>query len=258
MHRLSAGWSLKGPVYSFLANCTYNLVYLGGMDSNFETSFIPQQPLLKLEGARARREPINFAVLLALIIFFTVSAVAGGMFAYKASIDARVNKKQNQLDEAENKIDIAGINSLKQISAQVNLAKTLVDKHAAFSGILDLIEAGTAQNIAYTALSFSNEAKAPAIILSGQAPSYMAAYYQGLAWQKQKFVKSATLGGMMIDEKTSLVTFNISLQVDPAAYNYVRLFKDTQVPPALPTTQPASAASPLSPASPINPNSPSN
>ena len=120
------------------------------MANNFDTSFIPQQPLLKVEGVKRRNEPVNFALVLALVIFVVALVVAGGTYFYKTSIDREVLEKAQALEEAEKSLAINDIELYKRVDTRLSAAKSLLAGHNVFLIILDLLEESAAQNIGLT------------------------------------------------------------------------------------------------------------
>jgi hypothetical protein len=186
------------------------------MANQFETAFIPQQPILRVEGAPRPSEPVNLALVLSLVVFFVTIAVGVGVYLYRAQVDKRVVQKTVQLQEAEKDFNIDEITTYKRIDSRLSLAKKLVDEHIISSVAFDLLESSVAQNVGLTALSFTKDAKGNSIDLSGQAPSYAAVYFQIESWRAMRSkITSVEPSPMSLEEKTGIVTFSVKLTVDP-------------------------------------------
>ncbi len=225
------------------------------MANVFETSFIPQQPILKVEGGSHRREPLNAALILALILFFVSVTVAGGVYFYGLQVDKRVVAKATALEAAEKFFNIDEINTYKRVDVRLGTAKKLVDSHALFTVILNLFEAQATQNVALSSLSYTRVGKDITVLISGQATNYAAVYSQGEAWRAAApFVEKVEMNQLMLDDQTGIVTFTSKLTLDPsyAEALHVSTVNSAPVPenpkPALPPLPPG--ASPASSALP--------
>ena len=194
------------------------------MVNQFDTSFIPQQPLLKIEGASGRRETINFALIIALIIFFTSIAVTAGLYVYRLQVDKRVLADEQALDAAEKYFSIDEINTYKRADVRLSVAKELVDNHTISSVVLDLLENSTAQNVGLTSFSFGKGDAGISISLLGQAPSYSGVYFQAESWRAmQPMIKSVEVSSMNLDDKTGIVAFGVSMNIDPQYLEFARV-----------------------------------
>ncbi|HEY9585974.1 MAG TPA: hypothetical protein VJJ02_05320 [Candidatus Paceibacterota bacterium] len=219
------------------------------MNNSLDTSFIPQQPLLKVEGSLRRREPVNIALILALVIFFTSLTVAMGFYIYKASIEKRVTTLEKQLESKEANLKIGDIDRYKTIDARLSLAKRLLQEHVAFSGVLTLLEKVTSQDIGWTKLSYFTDQNSglTALNLNGEAPNYSAVYAQAESWRHaQPSIKSVEIGMPSLDFVSGIVTFDAKLTIDEGSTNYARLIKEDEVSLSEQETTPPGSATEIS------------
>lgn len=194
------------------------------MANQFETDFIPQQPILRIEGTPRSGESVNLALILALIIFFVTIAVSVGAYLYRAQVEKRVYEKSLLLQEAEKDFNIDEIDIYKRIDSRLTLAKKLVDEHTISSVAFDILESSVAQNIGLTSLAFSKDSKGNFINITGQAPSYAAVYFQAESWRALRpKIMSVEVAAMALEEKNGIVTFSMKLLVD------ARYFESLQV-----------------------------
>ena len=208
------------------------------MDNSLDTSFIPQQPLLKVEGSLRKKEPVNVGLVLAFIIFFVALATYGGMYLYKTSIEQRVLALGQELQTKEANLKTDYINRYKDIDVRLKLAKKLLNDHSAFSAILTLLGKITAQNIGWTSLSYALDPKDGLIHvnLTGQAPSYSAVYAQAEAWRAKgsavvalDALKGVEVSMPALDPASSLVTFSAKLLIDPSYAKYTPVVIPTEM-----------------------------
>ncbi len=191
-----------------------------------ETTFMPQQPLLRVEGGSRRSEPINLALVVANIIFFVTLSVAGGMYFYKAKLDKEVLAKGQQLADQEKKFNIDEITVYKNLQTSLTAAKKLVDSHTIFSVILDTIESHAAENVGLTSFDYKKEDAGIKLSVSGQAPSYAAVYFQIEEWRKTPHVKKVNVVSLALDEHTSVVAFSATIDIDPSYLDYAQVLQE--------------------------------
>lgn len=196
------------------------------MNNSFDTSFIPQQPLLRVEGSLRRRESVSFALVLALVIFFLSLGLSGGVYFYKTIVDKRVLVLEKQLESKEASLKIDDIERYKAIDARLDIAKKLLLGHTAFSSILDLLEKITARDVGWTALSYGIDDKDGSIVLSlsGQTSSYDAVYNQAQSWRGiPMLLKKVDVDMPVIRPENGIVTFGAKLVIAQDYVKYARL-----------------------------------
>jgi hypothetical protein len=187
------------------------------MANQFETSFIPQQPLLKVEGVSHRKESINFSVVFSIIILIASGVIAGGLYFYRTQVDNRIHQAQKDLAEAEKYFSIDEIHKYQQANMRLSVAKTLVHQHTINSVILDFLEGSTAVNVGLTSFGAVKDGTGYHVSLNGQAPSYSGVYFQVEKWRAmQPTVRGVTMGSLGLDEKNGIVTFSLVLDIDPS------------------------------------------
>jgi|GEM_PF-2245991 len=199
------------------------------MPNQFDTSFIPQQPLLRVEAVRGRHEPLNFALVLALILFFVVLITAGGIYFYSRSIDARILARSTELANLEETLDSSSIAEYKDIESRINNAKVVVRDHSVFSVILALLESGAADNIGLTRLVSSARENKFFVNIGGVGPSYQSVYFQLETWRRiSPLVLGVDLSEISLEDKTGLVVFNAKIEIKPELMKYSGVYQTIQ------------------------------
>ncbi len=212
---------------------------------NFETSFVPQQPLLKVEGVSRPREPLNLSLIISLLIFFATLSVCGGAYFYKDSVDRQVEEKGKELLSAERLFEVDKINTYKTLQTTLGTAKSLADEHTIFSLIFDLLEARAASNIGLTALGFAMDGERTTLSLTGQAPTYVAAYFQVQKWREAKpMVESAEVTSLFLDELSGIVSFTVKVTLDPKTLGYARMLAASSAGKKSPPSNPVESTLP--------------
>lgn len=196
------------------------------MTNQFETAFVPQQPLLRVEAGQRPRVPLDLALIVSLIVFFVTLAVAGGAFFYKQQVDKQVISRGEDLKAAEALFDTGKISTYKELQVKLTTAKTLVDSHTIFSLIFDLIETKAATNIGLTSLTFGQEGNSGdvSLLLTGQAPSYEAVYFQMQKWRESKpVIKSVDMTSLSLEEASGIVSFSVKIALDAKTIGYANM-----------------------------------
>ena len=224
------------------------------MANFFETSFVPQQTLVKVEaGGVGRREPLNVALVAALIIFFVTVAVAGGMYFWEKNTIQKKDAAGKELAAMEKNFDINKINSYKSLQSTLRNAKTLVDNHMIFSALLDNIEKNAAENIGLTSLGFDSVNDKSSLVLSGQATSYKAVYFQVQTWRGMKpLFQSVEVSSLSLSEMSGIINFSAKIDVDTKSLAFQKYLADSKTAPiaaVVPAVNNGAIAAPTSPLS---------
>ncbi len=226
------------------------------MANQFETSFVPQQPLLKVEAGQRPRVPLDLALIVSLIVFFVTLAVAGGAYFYKQQVDKQVLSRGEDLKAAEALFDTSKISIYKELQVKLTTAKTLVDSHTIFSLIFDLIETKAATNIGLTSLNFGQEASngEVSLLLTGQAPSYEAVYFQVQKWRESKpVIKNVEVTSLLLEETSGIVAFGVKLSLDSKTLGYANMLAASNAAKAQAAATAAPSAFTEPPAPPTSP-----
>ncbi|MDO8521649.1 MAG: hypothetical protein Q7S52_06050 [bacterium] len=203
------------------------------MDNKFDTAFIPQQPLLKVDGNLRFRERVNLPLIIGFVCLFISVMVYGGLYFYEASMAHRVTVLEKELESKEEILQISEIDRYKAIDARITTAKGLLRGHVAFSAMLGLIEKITAENIGWTSLSYgSGENGTLNVSLTGEALNYSAVYVQAEAWRGIESLREVEVGMPVLNPENGIVSFSASFVVNPDLLQYSRTIAKGGEPPA--------------------------
>ena len=215
------------------------------MQNSFDTSFIPQQPLLRVEGVERSREPLNFALVLSFIVFFVSLITAGGIYLYQRQIDARIVEKSAQLAALEKTLNSDEINVYKRVDLRISTARALLRDHGVFSLVLDFLENETAKDIGLTSLSYTtNKDNNVEVHIRGVGPSFQSVYFQSETWKAASpFVIEMDIDSVNLSDTTGVVDFDATIVIDPAYLKYKKLL-ETEAAMAAPEESTASTTTP--------------
>ncbi len=192
------------------------------MQNSFDTSFIPQQPLLKVEGFDRRRKSLNLALILSIVAFFVVLVVSGGVYYYHGQVEKEVRDLSVQLQEKEAILNVDEIKRLKDVDLRIVAAQKLLRNHTVFTIVLDFLEQGTLQNVGLTSLSYSGSV----LTLNAVSPSYQAVYLQGETWRAMKpLVEDAEVSNVVLIENDGIVTFSAKITLNRNLARYEKFIQ---------------------------------
>jgi hypothetical protein len=197
------------------------------MQNSFDTSFIPQQPLLRVEGAPRRQEPVNFALMLAFVLFFVSLITAGGIYFYKSQIDARIAASTEELAALEKTLDVDEIEKYKRVDARIVMGRALLRDHGVFTIVLDFLEETTAKNIGLTSLNYSlNSENKVEVRLTGEGPSFQSVYFQSEEWKRATpLTEKVKIDSISLDDTTGVVVFNALIVLNSPLLKYEKLLE---------------------------------
>lgn len=187
------------------------------MASNFQSSFIPKEPMTA-EVFKKKRAGV-FGVL-AVSLFVTSIVVSMGTFFYKGVLENEIKNLELQLTESEKNIDKKTINEMSQFSKKLETIKLIVAKHQVISNLLDSLASSTVSSVYFTSFDYQGLVeKNPSISLRGKAQGYSVVALQENAFAQNKDFKSASFSNLNLDDK-GLVSFDLKISVDPKIFIY--------------------------------------
>ncbi len=188
------------------------------MASDFQSSFIPKEPVTK--DGFSKSETSLFGII-GLLLFLVVLAATGGLFAYQYVLKGEINTLQSQLASAESSIDKKSISDMSAFSKKLNMVKTLVDKHRVISAFLDDLASSTVSTVQFDEFSFGPLTEsALTVTIRGQTTSYASIALQEKVFDDDPYILSTSFSDLSLREG-GRVGFSVKLNVDRKIVNYV-------------------------------------
>lgn len=220
------------------------------METKFQTSFIPKRPLpatgmpgvgagvpLNKRSAHAGSLFLNLSVLI-----FILSIGAGAIvYAWKIVLENNLNSYKKQLADKQSQVDPTLIQTLRVVNARIDLAKALLEKHAAVSSVFDIVGRMTAESVRFVSMEVTTPTAAnnnsptppvganPNIVLTlnglGLNLSTVAFQAQVLTELEKYGLKEIIRNPILSDpniENDGSVTFKLKEEVDPSTIIYMK------------------------------------
>jgi hypothetical protein len=142
------------------------------METKMQTSFIPKKPMVE---SRSEGAGMSLFLLLSIIIFIVSLALGGGVWIWKNSLTAQIQKDKEALVAAKNSYEENTINPLIRLDDRIQVSNTLLAKHLAISPVFLLLEKNILANVRLKSLKFAyGTGSQVKLDLTGSAQSYEA------------------------------------------------------------------------------------
>jgi hypothetical protein len=191
----------------------------------FDTSFIPQQPAVKIAPSFKPIVEFNVAMAISLVLLVAVVSASGGMYYWKKTVETRLMEKKRQLAGMTEKIDIDAIRELQRVDARLSIGKRLLENHYAFSAFLDLLESDTLSSVGITKVEYELKDRVPKVAIIGVAPGYMQLYLQEKNLQKVPSIKKLSLEKFSVQPASGAVEFQMNAELTSNALRYTEILK---------------------------------
>ncbi len=188
------------------------------MAQNFQSSFIPKEPITTSEVFKKKKTGIVGVLVVSLFISSIVISVA--MYIYEGIIKSDIQSLQSQLADADKNIDVKTIDEMSQFSQKLSAAKTIVLKHQVLSRFLESLASSTVSSVQFTDFSYNNLDNGDlSVALKGKATSYASIALQESIFSQNKYFKSISFSNLTLADK-GLVSFDLNISVNPQISTY--------------------------------------
>jgi hypothetical protein len=189
------------------------------MEQNFQTSFIPQKPMIKERAIVAR--PVGILFIASLFILFTVLLATGGFYFYKGIAIKNIANMENNLNLAKNRFEPSKIAELQVLDKRLRASTEILSKHIAITPIFSVLEQLTMKTVRYTKFSYSldTDKNVVNIKMSGVAIGYRSVALQSDLLAKNKNLIDPIFSNLTLDDSGN-VLFDLEFSVDPSFVNY--------------------------------------
>lgn len=196
------------------------------METKFQTSFIPKQPVTSEAPHHTSAASLFF--LFSFIIFMASLASAGGVFIYSEIIKKNINDGKNQLTLNRNAFDPNTISQITRLNDRINAADFLLKKHKSVSTLFLVLSNATLKNVRFSDFNYAGAEDKIVLSMRGQATSY-----ETVALQAKEFTnpnlknvfRSPLFGDLTLDAQGN-VAFSFATNIDPLLVDYYKLKKE--------------------------------
>jgi hypothetical protein len=190
------------------------------VETKFQTSFIPKQPVTG-EAEHTKR---GVGILFLISFLLLVASIAGaiGVFVWNKTVIANTEKGRKQLEDHKNAFDPTSIKVFTDLDNRIDVASTLLHSHVAASEIFPRLQVNTLKTVRFNNFSYTNGGNGKIIInMSGEAQDY-----ESMALQAQQFTKPELRDSFKgpifsnFSKSKDTVVFTFSSGIDPYVIDY--------------------------------------
>lgn len=178
------------------------------------TSFVPRQPV-QAAPRRPQSTGANVFLITALILLGAAVAAAAGAFAYQRYLAYQLDRKMDQLAEAQARVNEEQIEEFVRLRDRLRVGNELLSNHVMLSQFFDAIERLTLRNVRFSTLTITvagdNSAKLDA---EGVARNFNSLAAQSNAFAGERGIKRAIFSDITVTESRQ-VEFRLTADLDP-------------------------------------------
>lgn len=192
------------------------------MDGKLQTSFIPKTPQGTPE--RSGKSRASLFMMGSIFIFIVSVVLAGAVFGGKKYLEDQLVKDKEAFTEAQKTFDPVTVDYLVKLSAKIQLAKGILEKHTVILPIFDYLQSNTYKLVRFKSmnLTFSGD-NAIDVEMKGEAKNFNVVALQSDLFALNKNFKNPIISDVDA-AATGGVTFNFKTQVEPS----LLLYKNTR------------------------------
>lgn len=188
--------------------------------NDLKHTFIPKQPVANQGGLSASSgRSFNLLSGIASIILVITVMGAAGVYAYRAYLTKNVAGASVSLERAKAAFEPDTIVAMKRFSARVGASEGLLSRHIAPSVFFAVLEDLTLKTVRFSKFTYSFDGSEIGVGLGGTAKNYSSVALQSDFFSKSPYIKNPVFSNLNLD-KSGNVTFEVTLQVDPALILY--------------------------------------
>lgn len=196
------------------------------METKFQTSFIPKQPLN--DDAPHHTSAASLFFLFSFILFMASLAAAGAVFIYGSVINSNITKGEHDLNANKNAFDPNTIKEITRLNDRVNAADALLKHHKSVSTLFQVLGNTTLKTVRFSDFSYTDADDKISLSMTGQAFNYETVALQAKAFTDptlKNVFRSPIFGGLNLDQQGN-VAFTFKTGVDSFLVDYYKLKRE--------------------------------
>lgn len=190
------------------------------VETKFQTSFIPKQPVTG--ETERRRGGVGVLFLISFLLMVASAAAAVGVFIWNKTTLAQIEKGKIQLEDHKNAFDSNSINEFTRLDNRIDVASMLLKSHMGASAIFPRLQDNTLRTVRFNNFTYSNGGNGKILIsMSGVAQDY-----ESMALQAQQFTKPELQNAFRspifsnFSKERDAVVFTFGSGIDPYVVEY--------------------------------------
>lgn len=190
-------------------------------NQNQPVSFVPKRPITSMGKPKARTS-VDFFTLISVMLFIVSIVLAGGVFAWKWSLEKSIASDIDFIKQNESKFDSAVVDSIIKLDDRIESSKNIISKHLAPSKFLEFLGGITLSSVRFNDFSFSfDEGGGVKVLMSGEGIDFPSIALQSDVFAEQgDKIKNPIMSDFSL-EPSGRVKFNFSATVPLDVVKYI-------------------------------------
>ncbi len=209
------------------------------METKFQASFIPKQPVT--EEAHHHTSAASLFFLVSFILFLASLASAAAVFIYGQVITRNINEGQKQLTLNKNAFDPNTIQEITRLNDRIFAADILLKQHKSVSTLFQVLSNTTLKTVKFSEFTYNAADDKITLTMRGQAFNYETVALQAKAFTDpnlKNVFRSPIFSDLNLDAQGN-VLFGFITSVDSFLVDYYKLKKEEYGAFGNPSTLPA-------------------
>lgn len=190
------------------------------VDTKFQTSFIPKQPVGKEQ--KHTTAGVGVVFLISFLIMVASVAAGAGVFIWNKTVLSSIAEGRKELEKHNAAFDSNSIREFTRLDNRIDVANRLLKQHVRPSEIFPRLAANTLKTVRFTNYKYTNTGDGKIMInMSGEAQDYESMALQAKQFTKpglQNSFRSPIFSNFNKNEKNVVFTFVSG--IDPYVIDY--------------------------------------
>jgi hypothetical protein len=196
------------------------------MDTKFQSSFIPKQPVNQVTRHVSGS---NIFFLISFLIFIVTGVLSGFVYLWDKQTDIKITQVNKDLNSVRNAFDQNTVKEFVRLNDKINTSDFLLKQHVAPSVLFGIIGDSTLKNVRFTNFTYANTGgDKVSVSMSGEAISYETVSLQASAFANPE-LRNVFRNSIFSDPSLAAdgkATFTYTAGIDPTLINYYKLITD--------------------------------
>lgn len=162
----------------------------------------------------------GFFAVISFLIFILSVFLWGGVYMYGKFTENRIENNKESLRKDKESYESSLISEITGLSEKIKAAEVLIGKHAAFSGVLDFLQANTLKSVTFKNLLYNvSESGKPNISMNGTAKDYTELAVQANIFERSGGAEEVLFSGLKLND-AGQVNFDVKITLNPSVVSY--------------------------------------
>ncbi|MBU1557653.1 hypothetical protein KKC45_01715 [Patescibacteria group bacterium] len=162
---------------------------------------------------------VNFAFLVAMVIFLATIVSSLGVFLYKNFLKNKIEESSIMLEREKENFDTNSINQFSRLGERIKISEELLNNHIDLTGLFEVLEINTLKTVQFKSFDFSLKEDGLHLSMKGIARDYSTVALQSDILGDHPLIKDIVFSNLDVNDEGQVV-FDFSATVDKDLVSY--------------------------------------